>query len=229
MMPLRPGPKIIAPLAVALVAAGGVAWWFAGSSPTSQLPQVAGPAEAQSAGAADFDRVPDMSRGDPEAPVTVIEYASFTCPHCATFHARVLPQLQEAFIDTGQVYWIKREVYFDRPGLWAGMLARCGDDSRYFPMVDLIYETQREWAGSSDPAVIAENLRRLGRRTGLTDEEVDACLMDAEQAQAMVAVYQHHANADGISGTPSFVINGERHSNMSLEAFTTLLNDKLGG
>lgn len=219
----------VLPVALAVSVAAGLGWWFAGPSGTTQLPQMAGPAQAQSASEADFDRVPDMVRGEADAPVTVIEYASFTCPHCATFHTRVLPELKANFVDTGQVRWITREVYFDRPGLWAAMLARCGDDSRYFPMVDLIFQTQRDWTASSDPAAIAESLRALGRRTGLSNDEVDACLMDAEQAQAMVAVYQHHANADGISGTPSFVINGERHSNMSLEAFTTLLNDKLGG
>ena len=225
----RPMMKRLAPLGIALATAAGVAWWFAGPSGAPQLPQIAGPAEAQSAATeSDFARVPDMVRGDPDAPVTVIEYASFTCPHCANFHGNVLPQLQEAFIDTGQVRWIKREVFFDRPGLWAAMLARCGDDSRFFPMVDLIYETQREWSASSDPAVIAENLRRLGRRTGLDDDTIDACLMDGEQAQAMVAVYQHHANEHGINSTPSFVIDGERHSNMSFEAFSALLEDRLG-
>jgi protein-disulfide isomerase len=109
------------------------------------------------------------------------------------------------------------------------MLARCGDESRYFPMVDLIYGTQREWAASSDPAVIAENLRRMGRSTGLTNEQVDACLMDAEQAQAMVAVYQQNATEHGISSTPSFVVDGELHSNMPLEAFRSLLDAQLGG
>ena len=229
MMSRIPGPKVLAPLAVAVVAAGGAAWWVSGSQTAPQVPQIASPAQAQSASQADFDRVPDMSRGNPDAAVTVIEYDSFTCPHCASFHERVLPQLTEAFIDTGDVHWITREVYFDRPGLWAAMLARCGEDSRYFPMVDVIFSQQREWTSSSDPAAIAENLRRMGRQTGLSGEEVDACLQDAEMAQAMVAVYQHHANEHGINSTPSFVINGELHSNMGFEAFSELLTEKLGG
>ncbi len=219
----------LAPAAIALAVAGGVGWWALSPSGTSGLPQVAGPAEAQSATEADFVRVPDMALGDPDAPVTVIEYASFTCPHCATFHANVLPQLKETFVDTGQVRWIKREVYFDRPGLWAAMLARCGDDNRYFPMVDMIYGAQRDWAASNDPAAIAEALRTLGRRTGLSNDEVDACLQDADQAQAMVAVYQHHATEHDISSTPSFVIDGERHSNMGYEAFSDLLRARLDG
>jgi protein-disulfide isomerase len=215
-------------MAIALAVAGGTAWWFAGPAGVPQLPAPVAPADAQTA-AADYDRVPDMFRGDPDAPVTVIEYASFTCPHCANFHRNVFPQLQTEYVDSGQVKWIKREVFFDRPGLWAAMLARCGDDSRYFPMADMIYETQRDWASSSDPAAIAENLRAMGRRTGLTNDEVDACLMDAEQAQAMVATYQAHATEHGISSTPSFVIDGALHSNMSLEAFRSLLDGRLGG
>ena len=219
----------LAPLTLALAVAVGVAWWFAGPVSAPQLPAPIAAADAQTADAAQFDQVPDMRKGDPDAPVTVIEYASFTCPHCANFHRNVFPQLQAEFVDTGQVQWIKREVYFDRPGLWAAMLARCGGDSRYFPMVDLIYETQRDWAASSDPSAIAENLRSLGRRTGLTNEEVDVCLMDAEQAQAMVAVYQHNATEHGISSTPSFVVDGELHSNMGLDAFRALLSARLGG
>ncbi|MBK5926270.1 DsbA family protein [Rhodobaculum claviforme] len=218
----------LAPAAIALAVAGGVGWWALAPSGTPALPSVAGPAAAQSAGPAEFERVPDMALGDADAPVTVIEYASFTCPHCATFHSNVLPQLKAAHIDTGNVRWIKREVYFDRPGLWAAMLARCGDDSRYFPMVDLLYQSQRDWAGSSDPAAIAEELRRLGRRTGLSNEEVDACLQDAEQAQAMVAVYQHHATEHGITSTPSFVIDGELHQNMGFQAFSDLIESRLG-
>ena len=220
----------LAPAAIALAVAGGASWWALAPSGTSTLPSVASPAEAQNAvSAADFERVPDMTLGSADAPVTVVEYASFTCPHCANFHANVLPRLKEAFIDTGQVRWIKREVYFDRPGLWAAMLARCGDDSRYFPMVDLLYQNQRDWAGSGDPAAIAEELRRLGRRTGLSNDEVDACLQDADQAQAMVAVYQHHATEHGINSTPSFVINGELHGNMSFDDFSALIAGQLDG
>ena len=219
----------LAPAAIALAVAGGVGWWALSPSNAPAPAQIGSPAEAQSATDADFARVPEMALGNPDAPVTVIEYASLTCPHCATFHRNVLPQIKEAHIDTGQVHWIKREVFFDRPGLWAAMLARCGDDSRFFPMVDLLYGTQRDWAASSDPAAIAEQLRRLGRQTGLSNDEVDACLQDADQAQSMVAVYQHHATEHGISSTPSFVVNGELHGNMSFEAFSALITGQLDG
>jgi protein-disulfide isomerase len=176
----------------------------------------------------DTSRVLEMSMGNPDAPVTVIEYASFTCPHCRTFHEGAFKQLKANYIDTGRIHFIYREVYFDRFGLWAGMLARCAGPERYFGMAEMIYATQSEWLGNGDPATIAENLRRMGRTAGLTDEEVNACLQDGDMARAMVAVYQQNAEADGIDSTPSFLINGEKYSNMSYEEFSGILDEKLG-
>jgi protein-disulfide isomerase len=214
--------------AVAL-AGGGTAWWLAGGR---SAPARADPAAAQSGATADaeaFARVPDMVRGAADAPVTVIEYASLTCPHCATFHRTVLPRIVADYVDTGRVRWIMREVYFDRPGLWAAMLARCGGEARYFAMIDMLFETQREWASSNDPAAIAQNLVRLGRRTGLSEDEINTCLQDAEQAQAMVAVYQHHAVEHEVQATPSFVINGQKHSNMGFDDFSAVIDALIQG
>ena len=168
-----------------------------------------------------------MTLGDPDAPVTVIEYASFTCPHCATFHKTVFKELKENFIDTGKVQFVHREVYFDRFGLWAGMVARCGGPERYFGITDIVYDTQSEWTSGGDPATVVGNLRRIGKTAGLTDAELDACLSDGEKAQALVAWYQENASADGIQGTPSFIINGEQHSNMGYDAFAEILDEKL--
>lgn len=190
-------------------------------------PAPVGMAQAQE-GEIDTSRVLEMSMGNPDAPVTVIEYASFTCPHCRTFHEGPFKELKANYIDTGRIHFIYREVYFDRFGLWAGMLARCAGPDRYFGMAEMIYATQQEWIGNGDPATIAENLRRMGRTAGLTDEQVDACLQDADMAQAMVAVYQQNAAADGIESTPSFVINGEKYSNMTYEEFSAILEEKLG-
>jgi protein-disulfide isomerase len=176
----------------------------------------------------DTSRVLEMSMGNPDAKVTVIEYASFTCPHCRSFHEGPFKQLKADYIDTGRIHFIYREVYFDRLGLWAGLIARCAGPERYFGMAEMIYATQAEWIGDGEPTTVAENLRRMGRTAGLTDEQVDACLQDGEMARAMVAVYQQNAEADGIDSTPSFVINGEKYSNMSYEEFSTILEEKLG-
>ena len=199
--------------------------------PTAQPGQGhGGAAFAQSADAAEEPgsaEIVEMTLGDPDAPVTVIEYASFTCPHCATFHKTVFKELKENFIDTGKVQFVHREVYFDRFGLWAGMVARCGGPERYFGITDIVYDTQSEWTSGGDPATVVGNLRRIGKTAGLTDAELDACLSDGEKAQALVAWYQENASADGIQGTPSFIINGEQHSNMGYDAFAEILDEKL--
>ncbi|MCC6305555.1 MAG: DsbA family protein [Rhodobacteraceae bacterium] len=169
----------------------------------------------------------DMALGNPEAGVTLIEYASFTCPHCANFAATVFPELKTAYIDTGKVRFIHREVYFDRFGLWAGMLARCGGEERYFGFADMIYAQQRQWAGSADPATVADNLRRMGRVAGLTDEQVNACLNDRAAAEALVAAFQTNATRDGVQATPTLILNGTKHSNMSFQELAQLIDAAL--
>lgn len=172
--------------------------------------------------------IPDMVLGDENAPIEMIEYASFTCPHCASFHANVYPQLKADYIDTGKVKFIYREVYFDRFGLWASMIARCAGEDRFFAVSNLVYEKQREWTASGDPAIVIEELRKLAKTAGLNDETLDACMSDADQAQALVGWYQANAERDGINSTPSFLINGESHGNMTYENFKTILDEKLG-
>ena len=178
--------------------------------------------------AQDAPEVEEMALGDPDAPVTVTEYASFTCPHCANFHTGTFERIKEEYIDTGEVRWVYREVYFDRFGLWAGLVARCGGEERYFGIVDLLYERQDEWARGEEPAEIADNLRRLGRSAGLGEEELAACLQNGEKAQAMVAAYQENAQADNVNSTPSFVIGGETYTNRPYEDLAELIDEQLG-
>ncbi len=180
------------------------------------------PAHAQ-----DAPEVKEMTLGAEDAPVTMIEYASFTCPHCASFHNSTFDRLKEDYIDTGKVRLIYREVYFDRPGLWAGMVARCAGEVRYFGVVSLLYEKQREWIGDGTPAQIAQNLRQIGKTAGLSDAELDACLSDADKARAMLDAYEAHMKEYDVQGTPSFVINGELHSNMAYEEMKKLIEAEL--
>ena len=189
------------------------------------------PATAQESGTAEAPaaiEIVDFSQGSPDAKVEVIEYASFTCPHCATFHANVYPQLKADYIDTGKIRFTYREVYFDRYGLWAAMIARCGGEMRYFGIADMIFAQQREWAASDDPAVVVENLKKIGRTAGLDDATMDACLKDGAKAEAMVKHYQETSTADGLQGTPSFVIGGKLHSNMSYDEMKALIDAQLG-
>ena len=185
------------------------------------------PAWAQTAEAPALPEVPDMVLGKPDSKVVLTEYASYTCSHCATFHAEVFKDLKRDYIDTGKIKFVYREVYFDRYGLWAGMVARCGGDMRYFGIQDILYSTQTEWASSDDPATVVENLRRIGRTAGLENAALDACLNDGAMAQAMVNKYQADSEADDISSTPSFVLNGTKHSNMNYADLKALLDAEL--
>lgn len=175
----------------------------------------------------DVEPRPDLFIGDADAPVEIVEYASFTCPHCANFHRDVYPQIKANYIDTGKVKFVFREVYFDKFGLWAGMLARCGGDDRYFGLVDLLMKRQSDWArGSSDQEIVA-NMFTLGRQAGMTDDQMDACVRDNDLAQALVADFQLKATQDGVNSTPTFVIDGEKMTNMPYSDFETILNERL--
>ncbi|MHA6265603.1 DsbA family protein [uncultured Aliiroseovarius sp.] len=210
-------------LAAALLIGGGA---FYMSQNNGSVPGV-NVAEAQDTDAA-VEPAKDMVLGDENAPITMIEYASFTCPHCANFHEDIFKKLKENYVDTGKVKFIHREVYFDRFGLWAGMIARCGGDDRYFGLTSMIYAGQKEWIADGDPSLILDNLRKLGRTAGMTDDQMNACLQDEAMAQSLVAAYQTNAAADEINATPSFVIDGTKYSNMSYEDFAALIDEKLG-
>ncbi|HHL22711.1 MAG TPA: DsbA family protein [Aliiroseovarius sp.] len=176
---------------------------------------------------ATVELAPDMQMGQADAPVTVIEYASYTCPHCARFHEEVFPLLKSEYIDTGKVLFIHREIFFDRFGLWAAMLARCGDGTRYFGMNDLIYGTQRDWLGSREPQEVVANLRKMGILAGLEADQITACLEDRELAQSLIAAFQTHADADGIDSTPTFIIDGEKYPNMAWADMKAIIEEKL--
>ncbi len=199
--------------ATAIVAVGGV-WWYAGHRAGDMTPLVT-PAAAQEATASASSTValvPDMILGKADAPLTVTEYASFTCPHCANFHDTVWSDFRKNYIETGKVKFVYREVYFDKFGLWAAMVARCGGPEKYFGISDMLYDGQREWLASGDPAGISDALKKIGLSAGLSADQIDACMKDDAKAQAMVTAYQTNATNDKIEGTPTFIINGESHT-----------------
>jgi len=171
--------------------------------------------------------IADMALGADDAPVTMIEYASLTCPHCANFHKTVLPMLKADYIDSGKVRLIHREVYFDRFGLWAAIVARCGGEAKYFGIVDILYEEQREWLDADTPAGVADNLRVIGKRAGIPDETLTACLNDAGRAETMVALFREQIERDGIRATPSFVIDGQKYQNVGYDEMRVILDERL--
>lgn len=212
-------------LTIVVAIGGGLFIWMNRSSST---PINIGTAIAQDADA-DLSLVQEMFMGDADAPVTVVEYASFTCPHCKNFHTEVLEEIKANYIDTGKIKFVFREVYFDRFGLWAGIVARCGGPDRYFGIANLLFEQQSDWVAGGDAGLIADNLRTIGKTAGIGGDELEQCLNDSAKAQAMVAVYQQNAEADDVRGTPSFVIDGEKYSNMNYADFAAILDEKLGG
>lgn len=188
------------------------------------------PALAQETGTATTEAaatVKDFSLGSPDAKVKLVEYASFTCPHCANFHATVYPQLKAEYIDTGKVHFTLREVYFDRYGLWAALVARCGGDMKYFGIHDMLFDKQTEWAASEDPMQVVENLKTIGRAAGLEDAAMDACLNDTANAEALIKQFQTNFEADGVEGTPTLFINGTKHGNMAYEDLKAIIEAEL--
>ena len=171
--------------------------------------------------------VPELTLGNKDAKVSVTEYASYTCSHCADFHANVFKSLKTDYIDTDKINFTFREVYFDRYGLWASILARCGGEMRYFGINDILFNTQKDWAGSDDPQVVMDNLKKIGRTAGMDDATMTQCFADGPMAEAMVAKFQKDFEADGVEGTPTLFINGEKHSNMSYADLKVILDEEL--
>ena len=168
----------------------------------------------------------EMILGDVNAPVTIVEYASFTCPHCKDFHLENFLKLKKEYINTGKVKFIFREVYFDKYGLWAGMVARCGGSKSYFGLIDMIFEKQSEWV-TGEVAEVVDKLKRIGKTSGLTNEDLEVCLQDTANARALVEAYRVNSVEDNIQSTPSFVINGKLHSNMDYDDLVSIINKEL--
>ena len=188
---------------------------------------LAGPVSAQQADV-DTSTIVDMVQGAEDAPVTIVEYASYTCPHCASFHEGPYKQLKKDYIDTGKVKFVYREVYFDRYGLWASMIARCSGPEKFFGITDMIFAGQADWTRAGDPSSIVGELRKIGRLAGIEGDTLEACLQDGAKAQTLVSWYQEHAEADGITATPSFVINGKKVANQSYADFSAVIDTELG-
>jgi protein-disulfide isomerase len=187
-------------VAVAAIAAGV---WF-GTRPSS--PAAAPQAVAQAADKTTLLQVQpnDHVLGDPKAPITLIEYASLTCPHCAHFSVAVLPELKKKWIDTGKVKLIYRDFPLDQTALKAAQLAECAGKNKYFGVIDMIFETQPKWATASDP--MAELGKSL-RIAGMGENEVKACLANDAVANGVVADYRGGETL-GVNSTPTLFING---------------------
>ena len=169
--------------------------------------------------------LPDMQLGSDDAPVTIVEYASMTCPHCAHFHETTLPGLKEKYIDTGKARLIFREFPFDPRAAAAFMLARCAPKEQYFPLIDVMFKQQDVWATAQDPR---PPLLQIVKLAGFTQESFEACLKNQQVLDNVMSVRDKAAKDYKVDSTPTFFINGEKVSGaLSVEDMSKYIDKHL--
>ena len=149
----------------------------------------------------------DMILGNPDAKITVVEYASMTCPHCAKFHTQSMPAIKKAYLDTGKIKFVFREFPLDRAAFWGSILARCSGKDRFFGFIDLMFKRQNLWATGSDPM---QELIKLGSLGGVGEAEFKACLADKKLGDGILQTRQTASKKYEINATPGFLINGKK-------------------
>lgn len=169
----------------------------------------------------------DVELGNKDAKVTIIEYASMTCSHCAAFHEKTFPVLKQKYIDTGKVRFILREFPLDPLATAGFMLARCGGNDKYYPIVDLLFSQQKNWAFSNKPV---EALLSLVKQAGFSQESFEACLKNQQIYDAVNAVRDRAAQKFGVNSTPTFFINGQvQRGALTVEELDKILTPLVGG
>lgn len=198
-------------VAVALLAFGGTA--MAQQTSTSAL--IAKPVS-----------LPDMALGHAKAPITIVEYSSLTCPHCADFEENVFPMLQSKYIDTGKVRFVSREFPLDIKAAAASMLARCaanGDAPKYFEATTMLFKQQAPLMERT-----TDTLKAVGGRFGMSEQAVEACVKDQALLDKLTADQKFAFDELKVDATPTFFINGERlRGSMSFEEFEQKLASHL--
>jgi protein-disulfide isomerase len=204
---------------VAAALVGGIVYWRTGSAGGVSPGEKKDPDLAELMAPGPLE---DISLGKADAPNTIVEYASMTCPHCAQFHKIVLPELQTKYIDTGQARLILREFPLDGLAVAAFMLARCAGPDRYYPMVGAMFETQQTWAVPGADG--KEKLLLIAKQAGFSKEKFDQCLADKELFNKIVETRTRGNEEFGVESTPSFFVNGKRLTGEhTLQDFETAL------
>ncbi|MFN0262639.1 DsbA family protein [Tepidamorphus sp. 3E244] len=166
----------------------------------------------------------DRALGEESAPVTIYEYASFTCGHCRDFHDNTYPTIKEEYIDTGKVRFVFREFPLDPVATLASMIARCTDENRYYPFVDALFELQRSWI-ADDPVA---GLQRVAKQAGFSQERFDACRENQSLLDGVNWVKERASTEFGVDSTPTFFINGEKVSgNLPIDEFRSKIDAAL--
>jgi protein-disulfide isomerase len=163
----------------------------------------AGPAKAQS-----VEMFPDERMiGSADAPLTVIEYSSLTCPHCAALHKDVLPHIKETWIDKGRARLAYRHYPLDGLALRAAAVANCFEGERFFAFVNLLFETQQRWVRAVDPV---QALGQMARLAGLSQERFESCIGNEGEMDKIIARAQHGGKTFGVQSTPTLIVNGQK-------------------
>jgi len=164
----------------------------------------------------------DRVLGNPEAPITIVEYASLTCPHCAHFTNDVLPELKKKWIDTGKAKLVLRDYPLDEPALRAAMIARCAPPDRYYGYVDIFFGAQEKWVTARD---YRDALARLVKLGGMSREEFDNCLKNTALENKIVEGRLIASKELDVNSTPTFFINGIKFTGApTLEEFDKVLS-----
>jgi protein-disulfide isomerase len=195
------------------LSAGGLALSAAGAlglplTALAQRRKPAGPSEVDLEELMKPGPLPELVLGKADAPVTIIEYASMTCSHCANFHSKVFPTIKSKYIDSGQVRFIFREFPLDDRAAAASMLARCTGEGKTLPFVSVLFDKQDDWAFSRNDFL--PGLLKYGKQAGFTEENFTKCLRDQKLLDEVKAVKERAADKFGVTSTPTFFINGKR-------------------
>ena len=166
------------------------------------------------------DGLADNVLGNADAPYTIVEYSSMTCPHCASFHKDVLPELKKKYIDTGKAKYIVREFPLDNVAGAAFMLGRCVDQAKYFDFIDLLYANQEEWAFKDNPL---PGLQKFALQVGFTEERFNQCLKDETLLKHIEWVRDRGSKEFGVRATPTFFINGQRLKGTTIDVFDKVM------
>jgi protein-disulfide isomerase len=169
----------------------------------------------------------DIALGPADAKVTIIEYASMTCPHCAVFTKETFPKLKATYIDTGKVHYVFREFPLDQLALFGAQLARCiakGDPQKFFGAIDVLFASQDGWANNAP----IEPLKRVTKQLGMTDQEFEACAGNETIGNGIIATRDYAYDRLKVNATPSFFINGQLlQGESSLEDFAKIIDPML--
>lgn len=213
---------------LAAIAAGALALTFGLTSSADAQRKPAGPAEVPVEELMKKIDLEDLAQGPADAKVTVVEYASMTCGHCAKFKTNVYPDFKKKYIDTGKVRFIMREFPLDNLAAAASMLARCAGGAKTFPLIETLFDKQEDWAFTSGNPV--PRLFDIAKQAGFTQESFDKCLTDQPLLDKITAQRNRASDVFGVSATPTFFINGKRLTETpTIEAFDKVIGPMLAG